>query len=701
LERAADWLREAIALRPADPEPRRNLEIVLRRALILSDALAQGEGPDIATRLDALIEEQRGAATTIRGLVEIAAQDPEAHLGENSKVLFKNAAVAERQILSGATLLTRAAGDELESLKNASDDELSPEQRMRGAQLEAMLSYLHRAQERMGQARSQLRRKQAARAHRRAIAGLSALKRAREQLQNPMEILDGLLGDGSRVASETRVLAETSLSLASSGSAAQPGPAHPPAWLNAEYLAETQDEIAQRSAEFDAKLLAGLDQGPAPESPEQAQLLEQLGAAQPHIARATEELVAGALSLGEERWIEAVQSQLNALAALTEAREQFLDLKALIEVAHGDETRIAGALDPEESDTQADLREFAPALSALQTRNLGRVQRMAEMVEAMHLELENAPEQAEGETQQAEAKEAERERLQLAEGILALTESTMEGAAESLARMPTEASALESARAKVSSAVSGIEALRRIFFTLVEHLRDAGRQQVELGDETEIAPGLDGDERGPDAQRLASHQQSLGQYTESLATALHEQSFADPAQLVGPQAATDPAAVEAAAEKLVMASELVLAAADAMLAAAVGIDEATGTEDPGEGRPQEAPDPGALQEEESQLLGRDEIRELQETALQNILEALATLEPPAEEPQQGEEEQGEPQPQEQNQPGNNEGESEPDESETNQDPGQLLQSVRDREAERHRRNRERNASGYEPVDKDW
>jgi hypothetical protein len=225
-----------------------------------------------------------------------------------------------------------------------------------------------------------------------------------------------------------------------------------------------------------------------------------------------------------------------------------------------------------------------------------------------------------------------------------------------------------------------------------------------LGAETEIAPGLDGDERGPDAQRLASHQQSLAQYTESLATTLHEQSFADPAQLVGPEAATDPAAVEAAAEKLVMASELVLAAADAMLSAAVGIDEATGTEDPGAGPAREArenPDPDPLEEKESGLLGRDEIRELQETALQNILEALATLEPPAEEPQQGDENQGEPQPQEQNQPSNDQGESEPDESETNEDPGQLLQSVRDREAERHRRNRERNASGYEPVDKDW
>jgi hypothetical protein len=134
------------------------------------------------------------------------------------------------------------------------------------------------------------------------------------------------------------------------------------------------------------------------------------------------------------------------------------------------------------------------------------------------------------------------------------------------------------------------------------------------------------------------------------------------------------------------------------------MDETTGTEGPGEEQPQEgqqSTDTEPREEEGTQLLGRDEIRELQEAALQNILEALAALEPPAEEPQQGDEEQGDSQPQEQKQPGDNEGEDEPEESETNEDPGQLLQSVRDREAERHRRNRERKASGYEPVDKDW
>ncbi len=711
LERAADWFREAIALRPGDSAPRRNLEIVLRRALILSDALAQQEGPDLATRLDALIEEQRGATTTIRGVVESLAQAPQAHLGERSKALFKNAALSERQILTSATGLSQSAGDELKSLQNSSDAELSPEQRMRGAQLEALLGYLHLAQERMGQARSQLRRKQAVRAHRRAAAGLSHLKRAREQLQNPVEVLDGLVGDASRIALETRALAAAAASLPLGVAGANPGSAGHPAWLDAEYLAESQDEVAQRSAELETKLLAGLESGPAPEEPEQALFLERLRAAQPHIARATEALVEGGLALREERLIEAGQRQVSAVDALAEAREQFLDLKGLIDVAHTDESRIAGVLDPQEAPSENDLREFAPTLGALQTRNLERVQRMARMVEQMHRELDGATSPGEGSEASGQDPEAERQRLKLAEGILALTESSMTGASESLVRLAQEASAREEAWRGVSSAIDGLSALQRIFFTLIEHLRDAGRQQLQLGDETEIAPGLGDEESGPEAQRLASQQQSLAEFTESLATALHEQSFAEPAQLVGPEAATDPAAVEAATEKLVKASEFVLAAADAMLAAAAGMDESAAGEEPGEAEESASADeedevdkldnaqaPGTTGAESTRL-ERGEIRELQDVAVHNIQEALATLEPPGEEPQQGDEEQGDSQPQEQQQPGD--GESEPEEPEAGSDPGQLLQSVRDREAERHRQKRERNNSGYAPVDKDW
>ena len=112
---------------------------------------------------------------------------------------------------------------------------------------------------------------------------------------------------------------------------------------------------------------------------------------------------------------------------------------------------------------------------------------------------------------------------------------------------------------------------------------------------------------------------------------------------------------------------------------------------------------GDREEDESEkpLLDRTEIRTLQDAAVQRVLDALAILEPPSQDPQDGNDGESQPQEEPQQQPGEGEPEGEPEPSEADSDPNQLLQSVRDREAERHRRNRERETSGYEPVDKDW
>ena len=700
LERSADWFREAIALRPGDAAPRRNLEIVLQRALTLADSLAQGAEGDLASRLDTLIEEQRAAAAAIRQLSEAVSADPQAHLGESSRPLFKATALAERQTLASAHALSRLAGDELEGLKNSGDQELTPEQRMRAQQLESLLAYLHPARERIGQARSQLRRKQAVRAHRRASSGLSMLKRAREQLQNPVQILDGLMGDTVRIASETRTLAAASTAHIAPGEGSSPAPA----WLDSEYLADDQDEIAERSAELDAKLTAGLEQGGEDLEPEQRALLEQLRAAQPYLGEATEELVSGSFALREQQLVEASNAQARALAALAEAREQFLDLKGLIEVAHADEKRIASVFDEAEANPELELGEYAPSLQRLQQRNLDRAERMGTRVDAMAEQLVNSP------PEDAAEAEAEGKRLELAQGILALSESSMRGALESIGRLSEGQQAVASAKERVTTALGGLDALRRLFFTVVEHLKDVVRQQIELGDETEAAPDLGTLERGPGAQRLAVHQKGLAEYSESLATALHEQSFADPADMAGSGPAPDPSQSQEMAEKFTRASELVILAAEDMLGAAEGIaeiprdpatdgeEQAGDNEDPAE--EEEKGEEGAG-EGKPPLLQRAEIRTLQDAASQRILEALAILEPPNPDPQDGNDGENQPQQEPQPQPGEDEGEPEPEPGENDSDPSPLLQSVRDREAERHRRNRERNSSGYEPVDKDW
>jgi Ca-activated chloride channel family protein len=59
LHEAADWFREASAMRPDAADPRHNLEVTLRRALILADEIARKSQRDLEGELDQLIEAQR------------------------------------------------------------------------------------------------------------------------------------------------------------------------------------------------------------------------------------------------------------------------------------------------------------------------------------------------------------------------------------------------------------------------------------------------------------------------------------------------------------------------------------------------------------------------------------------------------------------------------------------------------------------
>jgi hypothetical protein len=95
----------------------------------------------------------------------------------------------------------------------------------------------------------------------------------------------------------------------------------------------------------------------------------------------------------------------------------------------------------------------------------------------------------------------------------------------------------------------------------------------------------------------------------------------------------------------------------------------------------------------------DPARGSQDDAISQLTAAVAILSPPQQpddgtsDPQEGGE--GEAQP----------GQDQPSEQQRqqagNMDPAQLLQSVRDREAERRRQQTSRDQRGYETVEKDW
>jgi Ca-activated chloride channel family protein len=676
LGRAADWFREAVALRPESDDARRNLEIVLQRALLLADSIAEREPRDVEARLEALIEAQRAATTATRGAIEEMERRDDPGAADAMRPHFRRLAVQQRQILADTGALAEVAGRELDGLRDLAEAEHTPEQQMRAAQLEGVLHSVHRARERMGQARSQLRRGQAGRAHRRSAAALSNLKRAREQLQDPVQLLDGLIRDSAQMATETRALAASLLGIgpAADRSATR---ASIPSWLDTRYLGEGQRQLADRTLELHTRLSAGLGGLETATDPDQLALAEQIRAAEPLVDAAGGALAQATDTLEADDASGAVDAQARGLTALVEAREHFLDLKGLIEAAWADQGRIEGALGPQIDVDDATLAEYAPALHELQSRNLDRVRRMAPMVEKLRSDLETQPGEGGAATSEEQRSQAA-QRLELADGLLAMTESAMRGAIDAFAAtmaMEKNAGPTLEAGTRVATAKRGLDSLRRLFFSVVEHIRDAAQRQIELGDETEAAAGRQPNARATAFAPVAHRQHELADGTEALASALHEQALTDPAAVLGQQGADSAAADDAAADKLVRASELVLVASDEMGAAAEGLDAGS-------------PDP-------------DAIREQQSSAVQKLGEALEILQPPQQDPSQQEASSDQQEQSEQESgPQTPEGEDE-SEAQPSADPSQMLQAVRDREAERHRNQRDRVHRGYEPVEKDW
>ncbi len=300
---------------------------------------------------------------------------------------------------------------------------------------------------------------------------------------------------------------------------------------------------------------------------------------------------------------------------------------------------------------------------------------------------------------------AERQRLELAKPLLGMARQEMTAAAESSAKAvagdqaskppgdgnakttdtpekpqdqpaaktaeETGQSAFDAAREHVSRAVEHLQALRRLFFSIVEHLRETAQRQAQLNDETEHVAALKkGEELAASVGPLALRQQQLRAITQQIAEALNEQAKQSPDGAAG-QPGADPKQLEQyqkITQQLAQAAKLVA-------------DGGTAMQKAGESLSADKPDLGTA-------------RKSQDEALQKLVEALALLNPPQpnqqnqqDQGQQGEGQQG----QEKQQPQGTQG----------VDPSRALQAVRDREAQRRRDRENRQRLTQEPVEKDW
>jgi Ca-activated chloride channel family protein len=727
---AADWFREAAAARPEESDPRHNLDVTLRRALILADEIARTEQRSLEVELDEMIETQRQRVSHSAALLEQIVRSGELDAAESLRSLFRDSATEQRLVLSDANTLAERVARERAGLQSKPEAERSPEDVLRVAQLDGVLRYLDGAIERMGQTRRQLRQRRAERAYRRASNALSELKRARDQLRNPVEQIGILLAEVGRLAQSTGALASAGLStdfrlpafltqesagiestqiearveelaegfasaaeqarLATSGSALS-GSSLNSSDPTAELSSEEADQEAQRIALTEA-----------------APIVEDAATA---MARVTEEIGAG-------DYHAALEAEVEVGEALSAAQERFFELRQLLNTAFEEEERIAGNSGPMEAEDALAREEFAEVIAALQEKNLARALRLEDLLEREErkrmAEIE-AGEQAAPPAPLADdaptPRQREGQRFDLARQRLALATGAMMEVTDALPlvdgeRAPNWPGAHEAAQ-RASRHLDGI---RTLFFSIAEHLRKLALDQLEVRDRTQDAIALSIAEsvaesmaesvdesveeeelgpivRGPETLvrtiGLAEDQDGLESRAREISDALFvqaEESAQAPAEEAGPDA-------EAEGVRIRKAAEFVASAGLAM-------EEAF----------------EVLKRETAPLPPAQAGQELAISDLQKALELLSPPPPPPPEDSESDEEESE------ESEGSDQGESQPETGEGAEsaadseeppddgmdDPSQLLQGVRDREAERRRdRDQEDQRRRAVPVEKDW
>ena len=634
LRSSAAWFSDAARLAPeGDEDARVNLEIVLRRIQQLADQINQ-DG-HLESRLDRIIDDQRGLRDQLRQLLA----DVESEDGADFRHRFESLAASERALLAETADIADLAAEERAHLEGQGEDALAPEQRARAYQLGDMDQYLQRARQSMSDTRRRLRRLEGERAHRRADTALAELKRAREQLSDPVAVLKGVARDEASVVAHADALAAVS---------ADHGP---PPWLTVPHLTNRQENAAARTGEMLRRLEAAVaatqegEPSGQPSGKSEAERARQaIGEAIPHVQEALDAMRSALSAFGGGAVSDAAREGARAVAALSRAIEYFAGLRELIEIAYADQARAVALLEADAEEAQAALVERL--VGAAVDKNRERLQRM----EAMLLDtLAQAP--AEGEEGAAEEGAAE-ERYELAERLRGEAREALDEASRALA-------AGGEAGTPARLALERLEALRRLFFSIVEHLQELLAEQTDTHDQTatvqvepETAPPL-----GFVAERQATHARTGEALGEALA-AQTDAARGDENAEVAENIAEATREVRAGTARMRGAAATVRAAAEAVQSMSPHLEPALAD---------------------------------QVAAIGHIENAIRLLRPPSpeEEDSGGEQQQREAHAQ-----------PEPSEQMSRRQALQRLQAARDREAERQRR-RQRDPAPPEPVEKDW
>ena len=631
LRSSAAWFSDAARLAPeGDEDARVNLEIVLRRIQQLADQV--NRDGHLEARLDRIIDDQRGLRDQLRQLLA----DVESEAGGDFRHRFESLAASERALLAETADVADLAAEERAHLEAQDEQTLAPEQRARAHQLGHMDHYLQRARQSMSDTRRRLRRLEGGRAHRRADTALGELKRAREQLSDPVAVLKAVARDEESLVAHAGALA----------SIAGDDEAGPPPWLTIPHLVNRQEDAAARTGEMLRRLeaaVAAAEDAPTEEpsgDPQADRAHQSIGEAIPHVREALDAMRSALSAFGGAAASDAAQEGARAVAALARAIERFAGLRELIEIAYADQARAVAILGAEAEDLPVELRERLAGFAIDENRE--RLRRM----EGMLLEMvEQAPPEGE--------EGAAGERYELAEKLRGKALEALDAATRSLASGG-------GADIPAGLALDRLKALRRLFFSIVEHLQELLAEQTDTHDQTatvQVEP-----ETAPPLGFIAERQETHARTGAALGEALAAQT--DAARRENAQAGEN---IAEATRELRAGTARMRGAAGAVSAAAEAAERMSPHLEP------------ALAD--------------QVAAIGHIESAIRLLRPPDDQDSGGEQQQQQQQQTAAAQP-------EPAEQMSRRQALQRLQAVRDREAERQRR-RQRDPAPPEPVEKDW
>ena len=677
LRSSAAWFHDAARLAPEqDDAARVNLELVLKRIERLADSINRGN--TLQARLSAIIDDQRGVRDGIRGLLtDIDAQGAGAQ-PTGFKDDFEALAARERALLAEAAAVADLGAAERGHLDGL--DAPTPEQGARSAQLEAMERYLQRGRQSLGDARRRLRRLEGERAHRRADAALGELKRAREQLQDPLATLQAIVRDETALLSHTAALAAFTAGRVSAEEGGETQAAPP--WLTPRHLVNRQEDAAARTgatlrhveaAATPADDAAAVE--PAADEAAVRRVRQAAAEALPHLSDGLAAMRDAIAALENGTFDTAVEAEAKAVRSLNQAIERFADLRGLIELAYADQSQATALLTPPPDDAEApatpplSAAERIRAVTALAQDNRERLTRMAPLLREA-LTPPPADADATDDAGAEEAAQAARQRHELAEAHRSGALRELDALLGALgAAAPSGAKALPPAQA----ALGHIEALRRLFFSFVEHLEALIAEQSDTHDRAatlQFEAQLD--RLVPEMELVAQRQAEHAATGDALAAALSQSADAAEPPTPDDPAANEPADAEALAKATteLRAGATHMHGANAIMAAAAEAAAAAS--------PDLAP---ALDE--------------QVAAIERLENALKLLQPPRQDDggdngggQAGQQQAQEAAPQ-------------PDEEErmSQRQAMRRLQAIRDRDAQRRRDRRETHPP--DPVEKDW